>query len=114
MDDLVNEKYLKIIKKKFPDLSDESIKTFLAGNDHYVFVVNNKTAFRFPKEPREINPKRANFLEKFASFSPIELPEIEIHKDQETGINYEINNFLPGVSFYPEIAATFSQDEMKN
>lgn len=111
MDVSTKEKYLNIIKEKYPRVNENHIQTLFNGNDHYVFVVNNKIAFRFPKEPQEINSKRAIFLEKFASLSPIELPQIETHKDQETGINYEINNFLPGVSFYPEIATTFSHDE---
>lgn len=107
---MVPQTFLKIIRKHYPDVLSEEISS-LEGNDHWVFVAKDK-AFRFPKVPHEINPKRANFLKVFASSSPLILPLIEIYKDDETGINYEINNFIPGVSFYPTVAKTFKSEEL--
>ncbi|HSW88625.1 MAG TPA: phosphotransferase [Candidatus Saccharimonadales bacterium] len=107
----VKQQALQIIKKHYPNVSEENI-TFAQGNDHYVFIMNNEVAFRFPKVPRDIDPKRANFLELLASETDLHLPTIEIHKDTETGIMYEVNKFLPGVSFYPSIAFTFSHAEL--
>lgn len=112
MNQETREKYLKITRKHFPKTNNSDIQTFFNGNDHFVFVVDNKKAVRFPKVPRKINAKRALFLEKFAVTSPLPLPKIEIHTDQEMNINYEINTFLPGVSFYPSVATTFSHEEL--
>lgn len=102
---------LKIIKKHFSSISESQI-AFTQGNDHDVYIVNNQVAFRFPKIPREINPKRSEFLKQLTHTSPLPLPTIDIHKDEATGITYEVNQFLPGVSFYPDVAQTFSQNEL--
>ena len=104
------EKFLRIIKKHYPDISSTNIKSF-DGNDHWVFVVGHKV-FRFPKIPREFDARQTNFLKKFAPFSPISIPTMEFLKDIETGINYEINTFIPGVSFYPNVAKTFTKKEL--
>jgi len=107
----IDKVYFEIFKKHFPDLKSEEVKALFEGNDHWVFVVKDKT-FRFPKAPREIDPKRATFLKKFASSSPLPLPLIEIYRDEETGINYEINDFIHGISFYHDIAETFNKEEL--
>lgn len=106
----IQETFLKIIKKYYPDISPEDIKA-LTGNDHWVFVVGEK-AFRFPKTPKEINPKRTNFLKAFASTSTLPLPLIEVHKDEKTGMDYEINDFIQGVSFYPTVAESFTHNQL--
>lgn len=107
----IKQQALHIITSHYPNISEDNI-SFTQGNDHYVFVVNNKVVFRFPKVLRYIDPKRANFLKLLASETSLNLPKIEIHKDEKTGITYEVNKFLPGVSFYPSIASTFSHNEL--
>jgi aminoglycoside 2''-phosphotransferase len=110
MDNPVKRLYLDIIKKHFPNISQDNIRSLPGGNDHDVFVVNEEKVFRFPKVSREINPRRANFLKQFAPLSPLPLPLIEIH--HEDGFDYEVNSFLYGISFYPSIAKTFSHLEL--
>lgn len=104
--------YFEIFKQHYPDITVNDVTAYYEGNDHRVFVIGNKVTFRFPKVPREIDPKRANFLKKLVSISPLSLPTIEIHKDKETEIVYEINTFIPGESFHPNVAKTFSHDEL--
>lgn len=111
MNSKINKVYFEIIQKHFSDLTTYDLINSFDGNDHWVFVVKNKS-FRFPKVPREIDSKKANFLKRLAPLSPLPLPIIEIHKDEDTGIYYEINDYVPGVSFYPSIAKTFSHDEL--
>lgn len=82
------------------------------GNDHYVFVVDDETALRFPKVPHEIDPKRSAFLRRFAGLSPLPVPEIEIHRDSHTGLAYESVTFFPGAPFDPSVARAFSQQEL--
>lgn len=103
--------YFEIFQQYFPDLREKEITVLFDGNDHWVFVVRDKT-FRFPKIPREIDPKRSRFLKQLAPLSPLPLPMIEIHKDQDTGVSYEVNTYIPGVSFYPKVAKKFSSHEM--
>lgn len=108
----VEKIYFEIFQQYFPDVRADEVTALLDGNDHFVFVVRDKT-FRFPKVPREINPKRSEFLKQLAPLSPLQLPIIEIHKDQHTGLSYEVNTYIPGVSFYPNVAKQFSSNEMK-
>ena len=111
MNQKVDKVYFEIFKKHFPNLTTNAVTALFDGNDHWVFVVKDKS-FRFPKVPREIDPKRATFLKLLAPFSPFPLPIIEIHKDEDAGISYEINDYIPGTSFYPSIAKTFSHNEL--
>src|SRR6266700_812027 len=96
MKEQTKQQALTIIKKHYPNVSEENI-SFTQGNNHYVFIVNDEVAFRFPKVPRDIDQKRSNFLKLLASDTDLPLPTIEIHRDAETGIAYELNKFLPGV-----------------
>lgn len=111
MDNPISYLHYKIIKKQYPNVSFEDIKNF-QGNDNFVFVVNNDIAFRFPKVPRKINPARAEFLKAFVQSSPLPLPTIDIHVEPGTGLNYEINTFIPGESFFPKVAKTFTKEEL--
>jgi aminoglycoside 2''-phosphotransferase len=104
--------YFEIIQKHFPDVKAEDVKILSNGNDHFVYVVKEQIAFRFPKIPREIDSRRSDFLKELMPLSPFPLPTIEIHKDENTGLYYEMNTYIPGVSFYPEIARAFSRDEL--
>lgn len=105
--------YFAILQKHFPGLQAQDVRAFVEGNDHWVFIVKNQVTFRFPKVPRTIDPKRAAFLKHLASFCPLPVPTIEIHRDEETGFFYEKNTYIPGVSFSPIVAKTFSQSELK-
>lgn len=108
---ITNTVYFELFQQHFPDLKTDEVTELSEGNDHFVFVVRDKT-FRFPKIPKEIDPKRSEFLKQLALLSPFPLPAIEIHKDENTGIYYEINTYIPGVSFYPKVAKGFSPNEM--
>jgi aminoglycoside phosphotransferase (APT) family kinase protein len=111
MNSKLDKIYFKIIQKHFPQITINDITNTFDGNDHWVFVVKDKS-FRFPKVSREIDPKRSTFLKRLASLSPIPLPTIELYKDEDAGISYEINDYIPGTSFYPSIAKTFSYNEL--
>ena len=108
----MTDKYLNAIQKNHPDIQNDNIKIFDEGWDYLVFVVNNERAFRFPKVPRVINPSSASFLKEFSQTAPLPLPTVEIYVDEETGINYELNTFIPGVSFYPDVAKDFTNEEL--
>jgi len=105
--------HFEIIKKRFPSIDLTDIKS-LAGNDHFVYVVNGEVTFRFPKIPKEINKNRSEFLKQFSKLSPIPIPNIEIIKDEATNTYYEVNKFLPGISFYPSVAGSFTSEELSN
>ena len=103
--------YQRIVRRRFPDLSSRDVRAF-EGNDHYVFEVDDELAFRFPKVPREIDPKRSRFVQRFADLSPLPVPQIEIHRDGHTGLEYEIVTYLPGVPLYPSVAQEFTDEEL--
>ena len=112
MNTKIENNYLEIIKHHFPNISPEDVKAYFQGNDYDVFVVKNEVTFRFPKEKRTIDPKRSQFLKLFSSTSPLALPLINIMKGQKTGIDYEMNKFIPGVSFSPDLAKSFTTKEL--
>jgi|SRR3989344_4539195 len=109
-----NDTILKIVRKIFPDNSDETIQIFDDGWDYIVIVVNNKTAFRFPRREDYIKtlPIEVNFLEQFASKSPVNVPKLIYKKDEETGISFVTYEFIPGVQFTKIISYNFSKMDL--
>ena len=109
MNEEINTIHLRIIKEYFPDMLLNNVKQ-KEGNDHVVYIVNGKV-FRFPKKSREIVPKRANFLKQLAKVSPIAVPVISIKQDAQTGIWYEVNEYIPGISCSPDLIKKFSYND---
>lgn len=104
-------KYLRIIKKHYPHVARDQIRMLPRGNDHMVFSVNEEVTFRFSLVPREISPVRKEFLDIFSQKSPVLVPTITIQFDPDTNSYYEINTFIPGVSFYPSIARSWEKQD---
>ena len=105
--------HLAIIRKAFPGITLDDLRT-AAGWDHHVYIVNEATVFRFPQTPQRIDPVRKVAMDELAALGtvPFTLPTFEIHFDDEFRIWYEEGVCLPGVAFQPDVAATFSHDEM--
>lgn len=107
-------KYLQIIKNHYPNVTREEIKLFDDGNDHYVLVVNDIHAFRFPrsndhgKKDHVINA----FSNKFVPISPVPIQKMTGHVDPETGIKYQTYEFIPGVHLSREMATTLTHEEL--
>lgn len=112
--DILN-KYFPILKSHYPDCKEEEITIFDDGHDHYVLVVNNVHAFRFPrtdahgKQDHVINA----FSQKFAPVSPVPIQKMTGHVDSETGIKYQTYAFIPGVHLSREMASTLSEKELE-
>ncbi len=113
MSDSNKVSYLSIVKKQYPDCKEDSVLVFEDGNDHYVFVVDQKHAFRFPRtENHGKNDATINaFSQKFASLSPIPIQNMTGHVDSETGQRYQTYEFLPGLTFSEDFAKTLSEEE---
>lgn len=112
MIDPPHETHLAIIRKQFPGISLRDM-TLDAGGEHYVYVVNEATVFRFPQVPRLVPLVREHALDRLAATGaiPFDLPTCEIHHDDEFDIWFEQARYLPGVPFTPDVAASFSRDE---
>lgn len=108
------KKILTIVKKRFPNIDNNEIQVFDDGWDYVVIVVNNETAFRFPRREdySKTLPIEVNFLEVFADKSPVRVPKLTYQKDEATGISYVSYRFIPGVQFTKKISSTFSKDEL--
>lgn len=108
------KKILTIVKKRFPNIHNNEIQVFDDGWDYVVIVVNNETAFRFPRREdySKTLPIEVNFLEVFADKSPVRVPKLTYQKDEATGISYVSYRFIPGVQFTKKISGTFSKDEL--
>ncbi len=105
--------HYRLISAHALDITLNDIEVNSAGNDHIVYFVRRQTTFRFPRTPRRINPTRKNFLDAFAQRSPVPVPLITIHHDEQTDSDYEINTYLPGVPFEPALASTFSTEHLR-
>ena len=112
---MVDQKYLQIIRKSFPEVSEEQINVFDDGWDYLVLVVNGQNVFRFPRTKREMYLQRlsteANFLKQFYSKSPVLVPKSELHTDESEG-SYVTYDFIPGVQFSKDLAKTFSKESL--
>lgn len=109
-----NDTVLKIVRKTFPDISDEKIQIFDDGWDYIVIVVNNELTFRFPRRENYARtlPIEVSFLNLFADKSPIRVPKLIYQKDKKSGISYVTYDFIPGVQFTKSISETFSKEEL--
>ena len=112
MTPIPNNTHLRIIKQHYPDLQPTQITSLTGGNDHFVFVINQETVFRFPRSPDETKPNTPDFVKQLAKISPVLVPVGEYHFDEPSGISYEISTFIKGVSFYPHVAGTFTHKEL--
>jgi aminoglycoside phosphotransferase (APT) family kinase protein len=110
--DPILQKYLPIMRKHFPDVNVYEIKSFNDGHDHFVFLLPNGVAFRFPRG-EEYGKKDAvitAFLHEFAKQSPIPIQVFEDNIDGKAG-NYQTYSFIQGTKFLPEVANRFSPEE---
>lgn len=109
-----NNNFFSIIKKKFPDIKQGRITFLNDGWDHYVYVIDNKTAFRFPRtaEYGQKDEIETNFFKAFTSQSPIRIQNMELFTDSETGIRYQMYDFIQGERFTKELAKTLSTEEL--
>lgn len=105
---------LKVVKRKFSNVDDKGIQIFDDGWDYIVIVVNNETAFRFPRREDYATtlPIEMNFLELFADKSPVRVPKLTYQKDETTGIPYVSYSFIPGIQFTINVSSTFTKDEL--
>lgn len=113
MIDAPREVHLAIIRKQYPGISLGEM-TLDAGGEHHVYVVDGSVIFRFPQVPRRIPLVRKHALERLAATGavPFRLPTGEIRHDREFDVWFEEALYLPGIPFTPEVAATFSHDEL--
>ena len=109
-----NDTILKIVRRIIPDINDEKIRIFDDGWDYIVIVVNDETAFRFPRREdyAKTLPIEVSFLEQFASKSPVSVPKLIYKKDEETGISFVTYEFIPGVQFTKNVSNNFSKEEL--
>jgi hypothetical protein len=105
--------HLKMIRNQFPGITLAELRLG-AGWDHHVYFVNDQAVFRFPRQPRLIAPHRKIATDELAATGgvPFQLPTFEIRHDAELDIWFEVGVFIPGVGFTPDIAKTFSHDEL--
>ena len=110
---LIN-KYSSIIKGYFPDIVPEHITLFQDGYDHDVLLVNNSTAFRFPRTKDHGKKDRVEntFLPEFAKISPILVQDMESHNDVMLGITYQMYRFIPGIPLTKEFAQSLPEQEL--
>lgn len=111
-----NDALLSIIKKQFPQVSKDRIHFLDDGWDHYVYVIDDKTAFRFPrtKEHGQKDKVETKFFESFASKSPVRVQNMKLFTDAETGIRYQMYDFIPGERFTRDLAKTLSFKELSD
>lgn len=111
------DQYLQIVKKHFPSIDDNHIKTYTDGWDHLVIVVNNETVFRFPKKGNMLVEYKRTFnteallLQKLSLRVVIQIPQITVFEDGED--IYEVYRFIPGRRFSRELAAMLSDGDLK-
>ncbi len=112
----MNKQFLEIIKKHYPTISEGKIKFLDDGWDHYVFVIDGKTAFRFPRtsEDGKKDAIETEFFKLFAPTSPVPVQNMKLFNDEETGIRYQMYDFIQGIRFTRDLAKTFSEEELSS
>lgn len=113
MIDAPREIHLAIIRKQFPGITLDDM-TLDAGGEHYVYIVDESVVFRFPQIPGRIPlvSERAIDWLTASGAVPFALPARKIRHDPEFDLWFEQVQYIPGVSFTPAVAATFTHDAM--
>ena len=101
----LNQLHLNVIKNSLGQSSN--IKPLNHGYDYYSYNVNDKWIVRFPRKNIKPDMRRANFLKDYASRSPVSIPTITVGTDKQSGMQYEVSKYIPGVPFDPELAEKF-------
>lgn len=111
---MIDQKYLKVIQKISPDVSESDIKVFDQGWDYLVLLVKNQV-FRFPKREKRAKrlPVESKFLSQFSS-SPVAVPKMTLHTDPELEWPYATYPFINGLPFKVELMSNFSKVEVSN
>lgn len=112
MDLRLQQYHLRIIRKRYPNLPEEQARELAGGHDHLVVVVKQEMVFRFIRPGGEITHGVLNFVKHFPQVSPVPIPCPQLHFDEPSGTWYEVSPFLPGVSFYPEVARNFTNAQL--
>src|SRR3989344_5552499 len=104
-----NEKFLHIIRSHIPNVTENQITFLDDGWDHYVYVIDDKTAFRFPRtsEDGKKDAIETEFFKLFATTSPIKVQNMKLFNDEGTGIRYQMYDFIQGIRFTKDLAKTF-------
>jgi hypothetical protein len=112
MDTGLEEHHPRIIGTHYPSLLPGQASVLAGGHDHLVVAVNQQTVFRFTRPGGEIRHGVLNFVRHFSRISPVPVPCPELHFDEPSGTWYEVSPFVPGVSFYPELAVNFTRAQL--
>jgi len=114
MENNVVEKYLPIIVKHLPGVTIERVRLFDDGHVHYVLLVDNLYAFRFPrtKGHGEKDHVVIAFLNKLAQSSPTAVQQMTGYIDEATGIKYQRYEFIPGVRLSIKMASTLTEQDL--
>lgn len=109
-------KFLKIIKTHFPQVKEDQITFLDDGWDHYVYVIDNTIAFRFPRteEYGKKDEIETKFFEIFASTSPVKVQDMKLLIDKDSGIRYQMYDFIQGMRFTNDLAETLSEKELSS
>lgn len=110
---MMDDRYIRIIRKSFPHVERENIKLFSDGWDHDVLLVNGETAFRFPrrKDCADKLPVEVDLLNAFYPYSPVTIPQLDLHSDSELEFPFVTYRFIKGKRFSREVASLFSDRE---
>lgn len=112
MDSRLQDYHLRIIRKHYPDLPEEQARELTGGHDHQVVVVKQEMVFRFTRPDGEIAHGVLNFVKHFSQVSPVPIPCPQLHFDEPSATWYEVSPLIPGVSFYPEVARSFTHAQL--
>ena len=112
MEYALQDSHLRIIREHYPGLAQGQVTLLAGGNDHFVLVVKQEMVFRFSRQPGEVKQGVLNFVKHFSHISPVPVPIAQMHFDEPSGTWYEVSPFIPGVSFYPEVAESFTHAEL--
>lgn len=110
---MIDNRYIRVIQKSFPQAGVADIQLFSDGWDHDVLLVNGETAFRFPRrrDCADKLPAEVDLLNAFYPYSPVAIPQLDLHSDSELEFPFVIYRFIKGKRFSREVASLFSGRE---
>lgn len=100
-----------ILQKNHPNLQENQIQWFDNGWDHVIAVVNETTAYRFPRREDYVKklPIETTFTELIINQLPLPIPRLELRHDNN--FVYAIYPFLEGEPLSRDLFAALDHEK---
>jgi len=104
---------INVIKRDLPHIRQCDLKWFMDGWDHVIVVVNDQTAYRFPrlKEYEAKIPVEVAFMNAFSAMSPVAIPRLQQKYDDVANMTFTTYDYIRGTRLSRDFFGTLEKEK---